>query len=195
MKKLLLAVTIISLTQIACTSHQKKIIVYASNDIRVDNSQKNIKVTEGSTHNEKELDFAGSEPVQLSIESPAGNFKADAGEDGLYILNLKNDTVVGSLQHVGAQSTNRITHEEMEQQADSIAKLLTGQNVSAANKNYFVPPGKMVKVTSVTGAKIFGPFTKIPASFDAGSVPELYKFYTNKEEREILSKLPSMHKE
>jgi hypothetical protein len=47
----------------------------------------------------------------------------------------------------------------------------------------------MVRITAETKAKIFGPFTSIPGSFDAGSVPEIYKFYTVPEEREIIDKL------
>ncbi|HZE83182.1 MAG TPA: hypothetical protein VE035_02690 [Puia sp.] len=177
----------------ACKAHNKKILVYASSKIEVDNTQKNITVTEGTTHHEQELEFQGSDPVTLNIQSPTGKYTLEATEDGLYIANLKNDTVVGSYQHVGAESgDSRITQDALKQKLDSLQKLVTGENVNAANKNYFIVPGKIMKVTAETRAKVFGPFTTIPHSFDAGSVPEIYKFYTNKEEWEIINRLTIM---
>jgi hypothetical protein len=179
----------------ACTSHSKKILVYASSDIQVDNSQQNITVTDGTTHQEKELEFNGSAPVTLNVQTPAGKFNLEAKEDGLYIANLKTDTVVGSFQHVGTGAGEaRITQDQLSQRIDSLQKLILGQNQSVANRNYFIPPNKISKITTATNAKIFGPYTSIPGSFDAGSVPELYKFYTNKEVREIIAKLSGMNK-
>jgi hypothetical protein len=179
----------------ACTSHNKKILVYASSEIQVDNSQNNVTVTEGTTHHEKELEFSGSGPVTLNIQSPAGKFTLESREDGLYIANLKTDTVVGSFQHVGTQAVEeRITQDQLPQRIDSLQKLVLGQNLSAKNKNFFIPPNKISKITTATNAKIFGPYTSIPGSFDAGSVPEVYKFYTNEEVREIIAKLSGANK-
>jgi len=182
---------LLSLT--ACTSHSKKILIYASSAIQVDNTQKNITVIEGTTHHEQELDFQGGDPVTLNITSPAGKFTLEAKDDGLYIANLKTDTVVGSFQHVGTGGGDtKITQDALIQKVDSLQKLVNGQNVSAANKNYFILPGKIEKITAETKAKVFGPFTTIPGAFDAGSVPEIYKFYSNKEEREIIARLTKM---
>ena len=179
----------------SCTPHSKKILLYASSEIQVDESQKNIKLTDGTTHHEKEMEFAGSEPVILNVESPAGKFTLQAKDDGLYLANLKPDTVVGSFQHVGKESGEpKISQEALAQKIDSLQKLILGQNQDPANKNFFIPPNSISKITNLTNAKIFGPYTSIPGSFDAGSVPELYKFYTNKEVREIISKLSGMNK-
>jgi hypothetical protein len=178
----------------SCKSHSKKILVYASSEIQVDNTQKNITVTDGTTHHEKELEFSGADPVTLTIQSPLGKYNLEATEDGLFIANLKTDTVVGSFQHVGAQTGEaRITQDDLKHRIDSLNQLVQGQNQSAANKNYFIPPGKIAHVTSLTDAKVFGPYTSIPGSFDAGSVPEIYKFYTNKEVREIIERLSKMN--
>jgi hypothetical protein len=49
-----------------------------------------------------------------------------------------------------------------------------------------------VRITAETNAKVFGPFTTIPGGFDAGSVPEIYKFYTLSEIREIIANLQKM---
>jgi hypothetical protein len=193
MKNLLFLLMGSPLLLLSCASHQKKIIVYASSDIQVDNTQKNINVGDGTTHHEKELDFSGSEPVQLSVQDPSAKFSVQADADGLYILNLKTDTVVGSIQRVGADNGGgRITRERLPLILDSLNKLVLGQNASSG-RNFFIPPGKILRITGTTDAKIFGPFTKISGSFDAGSAPEIYKFYTNPEVREIIANFTKMN--
>ncbi|MDP4129626.1 MAG: hypothetical protein Q8918_14760 [Bacteroidota bacterium] len=192
MKKSFVPFLLSALVFASCTSHNKKILLYANSEIQVDESQKNIVVKEGSSHVEKELDFSGSSPVELTIQGPAGKYTLDAKEDGLYIANLKSDTVVGSLQHVGKIAQTRMTQDQLKSNLDSLNKLVRDENVSAANKNYFIAPGKMVKLTDFTKAKVFGPFTSIPSSFDAGSVPEIYKFYNLSEVNDIIHKLTEM---
>jgi hypothetical protein len=194
MKKLFFVAIIASIIVTSCAGHHKKILVYASSDIQVDNSQKNITVTDGTTHHETELGFSGSDPVTLNIQSPSGKFTLVADGDGLFIANLKNDTVVGSYQRVGTTSNAVITQDELKRRLDSLQQLVIGQNANAANKNYFIPPNKIEKISSLANAKVFGPYTTIPSSFDAGSVPEIYKSYTNKEVREIISNLSTMQK-
>jgi hypothetical protein len=180
---------VIALT--AC--HSKKILIYASSDIQVDNTGKNITVSEGTTHHEKELDFSGGSTVELAIQTPSGKFILQAPDDGLYIANLKNDTVVGSFQHVGADNGEaRITQDALKQKLDSLQKLVMGQNISAAGRNYFVAPGKITWITAQTKAKVFGPYMTIPGDFNVESAPEIYKFYTNKEIWEIIDKLQKM---
>jgi major membrane immunogen (membrane-anchored lipoprotein) len=176
----------------ACKAHEKKIWLYASSDIQMDNTKTNITVSDGTTHHEQELDFPGSDPVTLNVQAPQGKLTLNAADDGLYIANLKNDTVIGSFQHVGAEGGGRITQEALKQKLDSLQKLVQGQNVSDANRNYFIPPGKIVKISTQVQARVFGPFTTIPGSFDAGSVPEVYKFYSIKELREIIANLQKM---
>ena len=189
---LLIAVTIVFS---ACKGHMKKILVYASDKISVDNTQQHVTVAngDGTTHHEQELDFATGDPVTLNIETPQGKFSLTAPDDGLYIANVKTDTVVGSKQHVGAEGGEaRISQEALKQKLDSLEKLTMDQNVSEANGNYFIAPGKIVRITSETKSKVFGPFTTIPGTFDAGSVPAIYKFYSMKEMREIIANLKKM---
>lgn len=195
MQRLLFLISFITITALtACSSHDKKILVYASSDIQVDETQKNITVSEGSTHHEKELDFTGSDPVTLNIQTPSGKFSLQATEGGLYIVNLKNDTVVGSYQHVGADDgkVQMMPQDVLKQKLDSLHKLIVGENVSPAAKNYFIAPGKIAWITAERKAKVFGPFVTIPGDFDAASAPEIYKFYTNKEVREIIDNLSKM---
>ena len=178
----------------ACSSHQKKILIYANSNIQADESQRNISVTDGNTQVEKELNFNGSGPVVLNITGPRGHYTLEANEDGFYLANLKTDTVVGSLQHTGNAKTTRITQEQLKIQLDSLNKLVKESNISAGAKNFFILPGKMEKITNLTTAKIFGPFTPVPSGFDAGSVPEIYKFYNISEIYEIIGKLTEMSK-
>jgi hypothetical protein len=193
MQRFLVLLGLTAVTALTACSHNKKILVYASSDIQVDNTQKNITVTEGTTHEEKELDITEGGPITLNITSAAGKYTLQAADDGLYILNLKNDTVVGAYQHVGADNGGaRITQDALKQKLDSLQKLVHGQNISDAARNYFIPPGKIVKISSDIKAKVFGPFVTIPGDFDAASAPEIYKFYTNKEVWEIIGNLSKM---
>jgi hypothetical protein len=178
----------------ACSSHQKKILIYANSKITVDESQKNITVQEGTTQVEKELEFNSSGPIVLNVTGPGGKYTVEATEDGYWLANLGTDTVVGSLQHTGSTKQTRITQEQLKLQLDSLNKLVKDANVSASSKNYFIAPGKIAKISSITGVKIFGPFTPIPSSFDASSVPEIYKFYDVSEVYTIISKLTEMSK-
>jgi hypothetical protein len=98
------------------------------------------------------------------------------------------------MQHTGNVKQTRITQDQLKFQLDSLNKLVKGENISAAAKNYFIVPGKMEKITQFTTAKIFGPFTPVPSAFDAGSVPEVYKFYSISEVNDIISKLTEMSK-
>ena len=195
MKKIKTAVVLMASTVLfSCgSSHSKRILVYASSDIKVDASQKNITVTEGTTHHEKVLDFPGSGTITLNVESPTGKYSLEATDDGLYIANLKPDTLVGSYQQVGTDNgTVKITPERKEAMIDSLEKLVNGSNISAANKNYFIKPHSMVWITKTVNAKIFGPFTTIPSGFDASTVPEIYKFYKVDDERAIIENLKKL---
>jgi hypothetical protein len=187
---LLAAILVLS----ACSSHEKKILIYANSKIEVDESQKNISVQDGTTQVEKELTFSSSSPVVLNITGPHGKYTVEATEDGYWLANLGMDTVVGSMQHTGSTKQTRITQEQLKFQLDSLNKLVVGANITAAAKNYFIAPGKIVKITELTQAKIFGPFTPVPSAFDAGSVPEVYKFYDISEIHTIIGKLTEMSK-
>jgi hypothetical protein len=187
-----IVLSLFSFLLVSCAHHEKKILVYASSEIQIDESGKKLTVTEGTTQVEKELDFSGADPVVLTVQSPTGNYSLEAKEDGYYLANLKPDTLVGSFQHVGEVGYNRITQDQLKVQLDSLNQLISGQNVNAASKNYFIPPGHLVKITNEMNAKIFGPYSPIPRGFDASNVPEIYKMYTNAQEREIIAKLKEM---
>lgn len=195
MKKLtnLIGLTVlISLS--ACKGHEKAIMIYANSNIKIDDSQQQITVSDGTTHYEQELEFNSSSPVTLTVTSPGGKQEYTATDDGLYVLNLKTDTVVGSYKHVGESAVTQISQDVAKHDLDSLQKLVADQNVSDANRNYFITPDKMVRISSNPKGKIFGPFTSIPGDFDAGSVPEIYKFYNISEVRDIIANLEKVTK-
>jgi hypothetical protein len=195
MKKIKFLFPIILIAALTACGHGKKIMVYANTDsFSVDASQTTITYTDGTTHQEKELDLGGGK-VTLNIQSGTGKLALDATDDGLYIVNLQKDTIVGSFQHIGTDNgTIKYTTDQVKHVVDSLAQLTAGTNISAANKNYFIPPNSIVKITGNINATIIGPYNKIPSGFDASTVTELYKFYTNKGIREIMGNLTGMVK-
>ena len=195
MRKIQLIISALVILIVLTSCGHKKIWVYASSKIQVDESQKNITVTDGTTHNELALEFSGGSLVTLKIQSPAGNFPLEATENGLYIANLQKDTLVGSFQHIGSDNGKVVyTPELLKKAVDSLEQLIAGKNISEANRNFLILPGKIGRVSANTDARIFGPYTTVPSGFDASTVPELYKFYTNNEIREIIAKLSAMGK-
>jgi len=195
MKKFSLTVWSIAalLSLAACKGHHKKVIVYAGSDIQVDNTKTNITVGEGGPLHQQDLDFTGGDPVTLNVQTPSEKISVEAGEDGLYVLNLKNDTIVGSYQHTGTEAGDpRITQEMLKQKYDSVQKLVRGENVSAANRNFFILPNHIQKVSANAESKVFGPYTTIPSAFDAGQAPEIYKFYSIKELHDVITKMQVM---
>jgi hypothetical protein len=56
-------------------------------------------------------------------------------------------------------------------------------------------PNKPTKISDNPDAKVFGPFTKIPGTLEAdknGKAPEIYKFYTNTEMRDLIANFKKM---
>ena len=188
----LLIIICVSIFLFSC--HHKKIVVYADNDIQVDDSKKNITVTDGTTFTVKELEFSSGSAIDLNVQWPKGKIVLTTSpEDGLSIANLTADTIVGSYQHVGADNGQvKLTTDQLKYMVDSLYQLTGGMNIIPRNRNYFIPPGKVLRITDNVKAKIFPPYTKIPAGFDASETPEIYKFYTNREVREIIDNLSKM---
>ncbi|MEJ7683822.1 MAG: hypothetical protein WKG06_39370 [Segetibacter sp.] len=156
-----------------------------------------ITMKEGSGYSEETVEVNGDAAVSWNVVTPAGKTTVNIPtEKGLYVLNLKTDTIVGSQQILGKDlsSGRTITQEELKMKIDSLTKLTAGANVSPGH-SYFILPSQLVKISANTEAKIFGPFTKIPGTLEAdknGKAPELYKFYTNSEMRELISNLKKM---
>ncbi|HYC29511.1 MAG TPA: hypothetical protein VEB42_11850 [Chitinophagaceae bacterium] len=173
----------------SCSSnHVKKVIVMANGKLTVDESKQKLKLEPSNTHNEEELVFNSGDKITLSVESPNGTKTYNVDNDGVYLLNLKTDTLTGGIVNYSAEGrASSMSREQLDHMIDSTQQLIEGRNVSDANKNYFVIPGNIKKITENTKARLIGPYKGIPYQVDEGA--EIYKFFTNKQQRESLGDL------
>jgi hypothetical protein len=175
----------ISCFLVSCGGGGKKVLVMASGKVAVNGNT--ITLTPGSTHNEATVEPDGD---KITVSSADGNKDFDVKESGLYLLNLKKDTLAGSYQKTGTDNSQIvITEENLWQRVDSLSQLMKGQNVSEAKRNYSLPPFSIARITKNTNAQIVGPYRKLPGSFDPSKEHEVYKFYTNKEIADIIEKV------
>jgi archaellum component FlaF (FlaF/FlaG flagellin family) len=177
----------------SCSNHVKKVVVMANGKVTMDDSKQKLKLDPSNTHNEEELVFNSGDKVTLSVESPDGTKTFDVTDDGVYVLNLKVDTLTGGM--VNYSSSGRaasMSREQLDHMVDSTQQLLEGRNVSDDKKNYFIVPGNIKKITANTNARIIGPYKGIPYKIEedaSGKPTEVYKFFTNKQQRESLGDL------
>lgn len=149
--------------------------------------ENSVTIEPGSRHNEQRLKVTAD---KISIKGFPGATEVAVPETGLYVLNLKRDTLVGSYQRVvEGQSETRITQEVLRTRVDSLNQLMVGSNVNAASRNFFLPPGQLSKISTNTDAQVIGPYLRMPTTFEGGKEHEIYKFYTNKEVLEIVQKI------
>lgn len=172
---------------------QKKVVVMSSGKIQVDNNTKTITLEPGTQHNEAELTLSGKDNTVTVKGIPAGDKSFDVPENGLYLLNLKTDTLVGNIVNFGSSGVpTSITTEQLEHIIDSTQQLIDGKNASDANKTYFIVPNTIKKITTNMNAQLLNPYKNIPYKVEVdkdGKAPEIYKFYTDKQKRESLNEL------
>jgi hypothetical protein len=176
----------------ACSD--KKMIVMSKGPADVNTDNKTIKATDGAGHEEKEITLKSGNVV-FKLSTPAGEATVELLENGLYIVNVKNDTIIGSYQTYGDPrlAQNVITQENLKKDIDSLQLLSEGKNVSAANKNFFILPNKAQKITDNTNAIIVGPYHRMRSAEKVdGKTPEVYRFYSIKEIRETILKLQAL---
>jgi hypothetical protein len=189
MKKLKIAFPALMLSLIACSGEDKQVLIMSSGTIIV--SGNTITLDPSTRHNEQKISV-GEE--KLTIVTPEGSSEVAVNNgSGLYILNLKTDTLVGSYQRIGEQGdSEKITQDDLRIRIDSLQQLTRGSNVSSEKRNFFIPPRQISKISTNGSAQVVGPYLKMPASFEGGKEHEVYKFYTNKEVYEIIEKLRPM---
>jgi hypothetical protein len=167
----------------------KKIVVFASGKLTV--TDKTIKVEPGFTHNEQEL-FFKEDKITLVVQG-AGDKTFDLTDNGVYLLNLQTDTLIGGVVNYGATGPPAsITVEALDHIIDSTQQLMTGVNASDAKRTFFIPPFTIKKITEKDNARLIGSFKGIPYKVEednAGNIPEVFKFFTTKQKRETLNEL------
>ena len=185
-----------SICLLSCSKNEKKVIVYSKGVANIDKDAKTIKVLAGGTSQEEQtLNFNTAKKISFNIQSPAGNASVEINDNGLYIINTKTDTIIGSYQVYGAPRTTTkvITQEQIKKDIDSLQQLVKGTNVSSTNRNFFIPPNSIVKVTSNINAFIVGPFHQMTSiEKEEGKEPEVYRFFTANEIRETIAKLQKL---
>jgi hypothetical protein len=183
---------VITVSFIACSgAGEKKVVVMASGNLTV--TDKIIKIEPSLRHNEEELILKG-EKITLTVQGEAGGDKNfDLTDNGVYLLNLQSDTLIGGLVNYGATGMpGSITGEQLDHIIDSTKQLMEGLNANDAKGTFFLLPLSIKKITAKNNAKIIGSFKGIPYKIEpdnSGNIPEVFKFFTTRQKRETLNDL------
>lgn len=183
----------------ACTgNHIKKVMVYANDHADINEETKIITLAKNTSgHEHKTLQFFTGSAVQLKVKNADGEKNIDIPDDGCYIVNLKTkDTIIGGYVLYSAPDIagRTMTQEQLTHNIDSLKSLLLGQNL-VAGKSFFIPPGSSAKITGNSKAHIVEPYHRMTSiEVTAGEEPEVYRFYTINEVREMIDKLSTLTK-
>ena len=195
MQKILVALMMLTLFT-ACGGTRKRIVVMSKGTATIDEAAKTITAKEGTGHEQKTISFSDA-VVDLKLIAPAGEAQISLKDNGLYILNVKNDTIVGSYQKYTTQSDahNLVTQDDLKHKIDSLQQLIIGKNVNAANRNFFILPNQVVKISDNLESTVVSPYHQmLSAEKVEGKDPEIYRFFSVKEVRETIAKLEALTK-
>lgn len=178
----------------ACSSApglSKKIYITANGKMQPDAATGTITFEPSNQHNDLKMELSG-DIKNVTVKSSEGEKKYDVSGDGVYLLNLKVDTLIGSKVNFGEGDMPRsIDAEQLQNMIDSTDALLAGKNVD--NKtSFFVVPNSIQKVSDNYKAEVLSPYDAVPNQVqvdEKGNAPEMYKFYTNSEKRRKLKEL------
>ncbi len=178
----------------SCSSDQKRVVVFSKGPAEVNTETKTIKAGDGAGHEDKTIDFVGKN-VEITLNTPSGEAKVTLTENGYYIVNVKNDTIIGSqVNYTDPQLSNQvISQEALRFKIDSLHNLVNNVNVGKANRNFYILPNSAAHITDNFDAIIVGPFHNMrSAASKDGKAPEVYRFYSIKEIRETIARLEGM---
>lgn len=193
MKLILSCLTLVFLFA-SCSSDQKRVVIFSKGAVEVNTDAKTIKASDGTGHEDKTVNFSGKN-VELTLNTPSGEAKVTLTESGYYIVNVKNDTIIGSqVNYTDPQLSNQvITQEALRFKIDSLYNLVNNKNVGKANRNFYILPNSAAYITDNFDAIIVGPFHNMrSAESKNGKAPEVYRFYSIKEIRETIARLEGM---
>lgn len=181
----------------ACGSRTKKIIVYANNDVAIDENTKTIVQKDTEGHVDKEVQFSSGGEVDVKVQQKDGSQSTIAlPESGYYVVNVKaKDTIIGGLQKYSKpeDANSVMTQDELHHNIDSLEQMIQGKNTNEANQTFFILPNTAAKFTSNTDATVVGPYHRMTSIEQKGSeAPEVYRFYSIREVRETIDKLKKL---
>ena len=183
---------------VSCTSNNtKRVLVIAKGSADINTDTKTITLTNGAGTVEKSADFNSAGKLSLQIKKENGDLTVEIPDNGYYLLNGKNDTIVGSYQNYGVQKTSYDTVKQTTiiKGIDSLQKLIQGTNVSAANRNFYILPYHAVKISNNLDAFLITPYHKMTSIEKIDNKePEVYRFYSVKEIRETIETLKALSK-
>jgi hypothetical protein len=195
MQKTLVALLMLILFT-ACGGTSKRIVVMSKGAAIFNESAKTITAKDGTGHEQQTISFSDA-VVDLKLIAPAGEAPISLKENGLYILNVKNDTIVGSYQKYTTQTDahNLVTQADLKHKIDSLEQLIIGKNISTTNRNFFIVPNQVVKISDNLEATVVSPYHQmLSAEKVEGKEPEIYRFFSVKEVRETIAKLTALTK-
>lgn len=173
-----------------------KVIVYSKGKPTVNKDDLKIQVPEnGSGAEDVVLQYFTEKNLSFEVSSGANKTTIEASKEGVFIINARPDTIVGSYQNYGApkKATSTVSQDEIKQRIDSLEQLIVGKNVSAANRNFIVYPNTGVKLTNNPDAEVVAPFHQMTSvAVVEGKEAEVYRFYTTNEIREIIAKAKAL---
>ena len=196
MKRIIICLSTIAMFA-ACSSNHKKIIVYLKGNSTVNEDAKTITVVDGSGSDEKTMSYNTADKVSLKVTGLGDDANVSIDQNGLYILNAKADTIIGSYQkYADPRLTQTMkTQEDLKHDIDSLKQLTQGKNISAANRNFFILPKTAVKISDNLDAFVVGPFHRMTSIEKVDDkLPEVYRFYSIQEVRETIEKLTALTK-
>jgi hypothetical protein len=128
--------------------------------------------------------------MDLKVSSQAGNATVALKQNGIYLLNTKRDTIVGSFVNYGApkKEVKHLTEEEFNRDIDSLEQIISGK--VKPGKTFYILPNQAVWITSNFDATIITPYHQMSSiSVKKGEAPEVYRFYPLQDSRATLEKL------
>jgi hypothetical protein len=182
----------------SCSKNEKKILLVNKGRAIVDVDAKSAVIKDAAGSEEHEMSYNTGDKVSIKVKAEDKDYTINIPENGYYLLNAKNDTIIGSYQKYSAPKTavdtfTMITQEMIKKSIDSLVALIEGKNVSAANRNYFILPFTAAKITNNMNAVIIAPFHNITTlEKDGDKDPEVYRFFSIKEIREKIEKQKAM---
>lgn len=193
MKKLIALCSLIVLLA-SCNDTAKKVIVMSKGQPDINTDAKTITSKDGNSHEEKMFVLGGGS-YTFKLNTPAGEATVELKENGLYVINVKNDTIVGSFQPYTStsQANASITQDQLKHKIDSLQMLIENKNVNPANRNFFILPKYAVKISDNMDADVVGPYHQMRSAEKInGKDPEIYRFYSIKEIRDMIGKLQAL---